>query len=263
MSVSKLIVREIVSIYTVDRSLATYSNADRPYSAFCIKTSGSSFYTQNGRDHLSDDTHLIFVPQGATYTYTVKGKGRCIIIEFLCENAPDSIESYKISQSSIIKTIASSMEYAWRLQRTGCREVCLSGLYQLMYHIVLHKNNTYVPKVHQVRIEKSLQYLHEHVLDHNLTIETIAAQSSISEIYFRRLFTEIYGLSPKKYMIMLRLNRAKELLEGGTLSVSEIAEDVGFGDVYSFCKTFRKEVGSTPTEYKKQLHEDTDNTPGS
>ena len=140
----------------------------------------------------------------------------------------------------------------------------MSGIYQLMYHIVLRENNTYIPKVHQTRIEKSLRFLHNHFCDHNLSIEDIAGQSGISEIYFRKLFTEIYGLSPKKYIIMMRLNRAKELLDAGAMSVSDVAEAVGFGDVYSFCKTFRKETGSTPTEYKKQLHEEAaSNVPGS
>lgn len=264
ISVSNLIVREIISVYTVDRSIGTYTNKDRPYSALCIKMSGQSSYTQNGKEHMSDDTHLIFVPQGATYSYTVKSKGSCVIIEFLAENTPDEIQSLVVNESSIIKAILSTMGYAWKRKQTGYREICMMNIYQLLYHIALHKNNTYVPKVHQMRIEKSIDYLHEHLNNHDLTIEAIARRSSISEIYFRRLFTEIYGLSPKKYIIMMRMNRAKELLDSENMSVSEIAESVGFGDVYSFCKTFRKEVGATPTEYKKQLREeDPVNIPGS
>ncbi|MBQ3080157.1 MAG: helix-turn-helix transcriptional regulator [Clostridia bacterium] len=264
MSVSELVIKEIISIYTVDRSIGEYSVVNRPYSAFCIKMSGNSSYSQDGREYVSDDRHVIFIPQLSTYTYSVLGQGSCVIIEFISENAPKTIKSYSINEGSVIKAIISTMEYTWRLKRTGYRENCFSGIYQLMYHIVLNQNNTYIPKVHQMRITRSIQYLHEHFCDHNLAIESIAEQSDVSAIYFRRLFTEIYGLSPKKYIIMMRINRAKELLDPGMLSISEIAERVGFGDVYSFCKAFRKEVGSTPTEYKKRLRdEDSSNIPGS
>lgn len=264
MSVSDLIIKEIISVYAVDRNVGTYTNEKRPCSALCIKMSGTSVYIQNEQEYLSDDKHLIFVPQGATYAYSVKSKGSCIIIEFETENAPDTIQSLVINESSVIKTLVSGMGYAWKRKQTGYRETCMSSLWQILYHVALHRSNSYIPKVHQRRIEKSIEYLHEHLCDHELLIETIAEKSGISEIYFRKLFTEIYGFSPKKYIIMMRMNRAKELLDAGKLSVSEIAESVGFGDVYSFCKTFRKEVGSTPTEYRKQSRdESTIDTPGS
>ena len=146
------------------------------------------------------------------------------------------------------------MEYAWTFKRSGYRELCLSQIYKLLYLIVYHQSNPYSPKVHKMKIEKSMLYLLEHFCDHNLTISDLAKQSGISEMYFRKVFNEIYGMSPKRYIIMMRINRAKELLNISELTISQIADIVGFGDIYLFSKTFKSEVGSTPTEYSKAIH---------
>ncbi len=249
----ELIIQKIVSVYLVDLDTATYYNTNRPYSAMCLKTSGHSIYTQNGIDYYSDSKHLILIPKGSTYSYSVKEKGSCIIIEFMADGLPDTITAHEVNNGDVIKGIAANMEYAWTFKRPGYREICLSGIYQLLYHMMLHESNTYLPRVHRTKIDKSLHYIHDHFCDHSLTIQDLAHQSEISVIYFRKIFHEVFGVSPKKYITLLRLNRAKELLTANELSISQIAEVVGFGDIYSFCKTFRTETGTTPTEYKKGI----------
>lgn len=251
MNISELVIKKIVSIYPVDLACSTFHNVNRPYSAFCLKLSGKSVYTQDGIEHFSDRSRLIVVPKGSTYSYSIKEKGTCVIIEFIGEGLPVEITSLKVNDAGTIKGIVSNMEYAWTFKKPGYREACLSGMYQLMYHAALHESNPYAPKVHKTKIDESLHYLHDHFCDHTLTINELAEQSEISEIYFRKLFIEVFGVSPKKYITMLRMNRAKELLNSDELSVSRIAEVVGFGDVYSFCKVFKTETGSTPTEYRK------------
>ena len=132
MAVSDLIVKEIISVYAVDKSVAIYINENRPYSAICLKMSGTTVYNQNGHEFLSDDRHVIFIPKGAAYSFEVKEMGSCFIIEFVAENTPDSIQSLVVNESSVIKTIVSGMGYAWRRKQAGYRETCMSSIYQLL-----------------------------------------------------------------------------------------------------------------------------------
>ena len=112
MGISSLIIREIISIYRVDLPVNTYYNNNRPYSAICLKTAGHSTYVENGTESFSDSTHLIFIPQGATYSYTVEDTGSCIIIEFIAENGLDRIQSFEVNNGEEATTVAGSMEHA-------------------------------------------------------------------------------------------------------------------------------------------------------
>ena len=85
----------------------------------------------------------------------------------------------------------------------------------------------------------------------DISNESLAKLCGISTVYFRKLFYKIYKVAPIKYLKKVRLDKAKELLIGDFTSVSDVATLVGFSSVYTFSKTFKKEIGVAPTEYAK------------
>jgi len=68
-----------------------------------------------------------------------------------------------------------------------------------------------------------------------------------------RRFASATGMSPIKYCRAVRIARARELLEGGDTSQKQIAESLGYKDVPSFARVFRKAVGSAPGAYRKKF----------
>jgi two-component system response regulator YesN len=64
------------------------------------------------------------------------------------------------------------------------------------------------------------------------------------------LFKSEVGVSPQRYVNKVRLEKAKELLASGLLSVKEIAAEIGFPNVSTFCRSFRACYGTTPREYR-------------
>ena len=82
--------------------------------------------------------------------------------------------------------------------------------------------------------------------------ELLAEKCGISEVYFRRLFTEQYKVTPKQYIIDLRINKAKQLLTDGIFKIGAISESCGFSNPYHFCRVFKEKTGLTPTEFMKQ-----------
>jgi len=74
----------------------------------------------------------------------------------------------------------------------------------------------------------------------------------MSESYFRRKFTESYGVSPKKYLCNIRIAMAKRMLIEGLKNVSEISEQCGFASIYHFSRAFKLNVGETPKEFSKK-----------
>lgn len=86
-----------------------------------------------------------------------------------------------------------------------------------------------------------------------LTLDSIAEVTHYSARHFVRIFTETYHQTPQEYIVSLRLRRACNLLEEGELSVEETAQQSGFGDGNYFSRVFKKQMGITPSEYRRRV----------
>ena len=97
---------------------------------------------------------------------------------------------------------------------------------------------------------KIRQILHYSV-DKPVTIEEIAADLLTSPENVIKTFKESYGRPPYRYLMDLRIDYAKSLLENDDLSIKEISERFCFSDAYYFSNYFKKRVGVSPTRYRK------------
>lgn len=84
----------------------------------------------------------------------------------------------------------------------------------------------------------------------NLRMEDVAAQSGMGYSKFRRAFKDFTGFSPAQYFLRLKMERAKDYLQGTSLSCKEIAYRLGFDSASHFNKMFRIYLGQTPMEYR-------------
>lgn len=98
-------------------------------------------------------------------------------------------------------------------------------------------------------IEETVAYINEHLTE-NLTLEMLAGRASLSPYYFTRLFKKETGFTPHEYLIAMRINMAKFLLKNTPTSIKEICFCTGFSNESSFCTTFKKWVGATPSAYR-------------
>jgi AraC family transcriptional regulator len=101
-------------------------------------------------------------------------------------------------------------------------------------------------KIHEVQV-----FLAQN-LAYDVDLSTIAAQASLSPYYFTRQFTAMVGMPPYRYLIMLRIQRAAELLRRSDLSVTQILHRVGFHSPSHFTTTFRRHMGMSPTAYRRR-----------
>lgn len=83
-----------------------------------------------------------------------------------------------------------------------------------------------------------------------VTISGIAGELNLSRSQCSKVFTKVYGLSPRQYLTKIKLLKAQSLLWAGEWSVSDISQQLGFSSVYHFSRQFRKWTGASPTKFR-------------
>ena len=100
------------------------------------------------------------------------------------------------------------------------------------------------------RLRAVVEYIEEH-LDASPTLEQMAAVARLSPYHFARQFKAATGLPPHQYVIARRVERAKQLLQGGgDFSLAEVAARAGFSDQSVFSHHFKRLVGVTPGQFR-------------
>lgn len=84
-----------------------------------------------------------------------------------------------------------------------------------------------------------------------IDLERAAGEAGISPFHFLRLFANVLGVTPHQYLVRSRLRHAARLLADDDLPITEIAYDVGFGDLSNFVRTFHRAAGLSPRRFRE------------
>ena len=105
----------------------------------------------------------------------------------------------------------------------------------------------------RVSLSRSIRFLNENYTA-QIKIPTLAQMENMCMTSYNMAFKKQFGMSPTKYIIKLRMNDAKELLRTTDLKIREVGVICGYDDVNFFRKTFKKEVGTSPSEYREGFY---------
>lgn len=98
--------------------------------------------------------------------------------------------------------------------------------------------------------EKALNIIHSEYMS-DISIQIIADRIGLERTYFSNLFKKEIGISPKKYLLKYRMEQAADLIQNCGYTVSVTALSVGYNDVYTFSKMFKRYYGVSPLEFRK------------
>ena len=102
------------------------------------------------------------------------------------------------------------------------------------------------------RLKRVLEYV-EANLGEDISLSALAEVACMGSHYFCDLFKQSIGISPHRFVLRQKLERAKKLLRDPKTSVIAISAVLGFADQSYFTKVFHKAVGVTPTEFRANL----------
>jgi len=103
----------------------------------------------------------------------------------------------------------------------------------------------------QTQVERCLNYIHENYA-RDFPVELLAKQVYVSPSYLFRIFRKKTGMTPVRYRNLVRLDKAKLLLLDRALKMEEIAERVGFEDAKYFARVFKRETGTSPSDFRSR-----------
>jgi YesN/AraC family two-component response regulator len=98
-------------------------------------------------------------------------------------------------------------------------------------------------------LKKVIDYIHSHMDQGDLTIESISGHLGISRIHFYRKIKSIAGVTPQEFLKSVRLKYAATLLSQRKLRISEVAYMCGYKDLAYFSKSFKEFYGLSPSRY--------------
>ncbi|MBU5444529.1 AraC family transcriptional regulator [Paenibacillus sp. MSJ-34] len=104
---------------------------------------------------------------------------------------------------------------------------------------------------HWERLVRIKQYLHQQA-DRDISLGELAEMTHLSRYHLIRLFKLAFGMTPIQYHQLIRIGKAKELVQYTTESLTQIAEQLGFPNIHSFSRVFKKTDGVAPSFYRKK-----------
>ncbi len=216
-----------------------------------------------------DDSHvairrwaLLFIPPGATHSFTAGSKGRFrnigIKATIACPAASDPFQPLcarmrmQAIDSSRSITICNRSLQEWQMHRMASARImqtrCISLVLEILRMWV--EREDHVPS-HDI-VQEACQILALRYSE-PLTIDQLARHCGIRPESLCRAFRRVMGEPPRKYLTRLRLRQAVALLESG-LSASEAARQTGFHSIHYFSRTFSKVMGASPRNWLNARH---------
>ena len=208
--------------------------------SLCI--SGQVTYTMNGENYISDQNKAVLLPKGGTYSLQGDKEGLFPVVNFKCENFN--------CNEIVVVPLENSQAYIKDFETL--KDLFLHDknhlkIYSAFYELLDKVSSANLRKQHP--LASVIEYIAENIQSPELSNTRLARQSGISEVYLRKLFLAFYNITPKQYILDIRIKKAKQMLINTPFTVTAISEECGFSSVYHFCRAFKNKTGMTPTEY--------------
>ena len=236
------------------------SNGRLDYQIIYIYKGAGHYLVDNEWISLSAGNIVVFKPfEPQVYSYYANEEPEIYWIHFTgteCETILNkfSIKNCYIGENLLLKQLFQSIITELQIKKTHYQDIVLSNLYCVLAMISRLYKSTLLPFNNDFSIDSLVIHLNQKYMN-KWTVSSMADYCKLSEGYFSHRFKKRMGISPMQYLNELRIEKAKELLETGTMNISNISAIVGFQDPLYFSKVFKRLMGASPDKFKKSLLE--------
>ncbi|MCZ4279740.1 AraC family transcriptional regulator [Kiloniella laminariae] len=167
-----------------------------------------------------------------------------------------ALSPYKISANSAISGYMEALHLVYR-NYSGTANLLRLKLLELLSLVDAlddrKRLRDFLGSAHKHAEKRNIRHLMKEHCFHNLSVQDLAVLSGRSQASFTREFKRQYGVSPVKWLINTRLEKARGLIRDSSHSVTEIALLVGYDNISYFIKAFKTRYGMTPKKMRAEL----------
>ena len=244
MTFEDMRVKDVRAILHYTPNMSSWRAKGRKDHFVGIQLCGSARHRFADREFVLSSNCIYFFNQRDDYEVEVYERGESFSVHFTTYeeiNTPSFCVPIENPEE-----VLSLLQRAERLKHGGEELSLLSVLYRLCHLLSVTQRRAYAPRDGRILAAKSY-------MDANFRkgacLEEAVAQSGLSPRRFNDLFKALVGTTPNRYLVLRRIEQAKALLELQSMTVSEIAEQCGFSDVYYFSKVFKQSYGVPPSKW--------------
>ncbi|MEO0759108.1 MAG: AraC family transcriptional regulator [Cyanobacteria bacterium J06648_16] len=177
----------------------------------------------------------------------------------LLNRASEQREVALMPQVAVVDTVIQQLALALKLEiQTGCLSGRLYGeslgtalAARLVHNYAVSRPKFKTGGLSQAQLAQVIGYMQANLAE-DMSILDLATLAGMSESHFSRCFKRSVGVSPYRYLMQQRVERAKRLLERQSMPISAVALECGFANQTHLTKVFRQMTGVTPKAYQKK-----------
>lgn len=238
---------QLFDVLYLKQGFSETRNTNRHYDALSFRIqSDTRIITKDCRFQMKGGS-IAYFPSNIAYTRQAQ-LDDVIVVHFKCFNFSGSrIEHFIPANPAPYETLFQELFQCWNEKELDYMHQASSIFCQIL--AMLYRDH--LPgKITQSKIEPSIRYIRQNLLLEDFCLTEAAKRSFVSDVYFRRLFKEAHGISPKQYVIQARIQHAASLILSGYCSLQEVAEQCGYRDYKHFTTEFKRIMGVSPSQYE-------------
>ena len=240
---------KILSVLRLEFPASERYSPPRHYHALIFRAHGKATVVKGDSQLRLNKNDVTFVPMGYDYVISSSTDEEVFVVHFeaFFEKTPPISNMHATNPDTFI-TLFGKMLTTWQNQPCGfvyrIDSLFLSILEQIECQSLASDS-----KSSKYCVQHAVEAMHSGFSNPELSVESVSKDSGYCTSYFRRIFFEEMGISPKEYLVNLRINHAVALLESQYYSVEKVAELSGYTSAKYFSTSFKRVTGKSPSSY--------------
>ena len=228
--------------------------SERHSDAFVFVISGSCEYRfDDGVEFSVKGGDVFFLPYKSNYSMYINSEDyRFIFCDFEFEKSGAKGMLFPAESLKNVDILFSRLLNLYRSTSKIKITECTSVLYSIYAALRQASEHAYVEKGRQIMLSDAKRMMDDGFAKSDFELSSLSKEMEISDVYFRKLFKNQYGISPLKYLNSLRLQNAIALMKHPFIPLEECATQSGFSSLQYFCRVFKKELGISPGQFRKK-----------
>jgi AraC-type DNA-binding domain-containing proteins len=232
-----------------------------PHYMFLLIKTPAIFIINNAKIEVESSSAIIFDINSPQYYSAYNCNYINDWIHFNLENGTDFFESLSIPLNTILKIwddtfisemikLMSNEYYSINANKNETMKLLLQAMFVKLSEVIStqdSKNHTNIHYAELVTLRKEI-YSNPQI---QWRVDTLASKMNMCSTFLQKIYRETFGISCVADVIECRLNYAKDILSKTNMSINEVANECGYKNDVHFMRQFKKYVGVTPSEYRK------------